>query len=124
MLLIGLAVGVDYSLFYLKREREERAAGNPPAPPGPDHPPQTLPVIQTYSRIQEAFPGGPAPAQVVVRADDVTSPAVAGAIRDLHDEALATRQMREPIQVDVNPAGTVAVASIPLPGKGAGAAGP
>jgi len=27
LLLIGLAVGVDYSLFYLKREREERAAG-------------------------------------------------------------------------------------------------
>ena len=27
ILLIGLAVGVDYSLFYLKREREERARG-------------------------------------------------------------------------------------------------
>jgi RND superfamily putative drug exporter len=27
ILLIGLAVGVDYSLFYLKREREERANG-------------------------------------------------------------------------------------------------
>jgi uncharacterized membrane protein YdfJ with MMPL/SSD domain len=27
VLLIGMAVGVDYSLFYLKREREERAAG-------------------------------------------------------------------------------------------------
>ena len=27
ILLIGLAVSVDYSLFYLKREREERAAG-------------------------------------------------------------------------------------------------
>jgi uncharacterized membrane protein YdfJ with MMPL/SSD domain/pimeloyl-ACP methyl ester carboxylesterase len=27
VLLIGLAVGVDYTLFYLKREREERAAG-------------------------------------------------------------------------------------------------
>jgi RND superfamily putative drug exporter len=27
VLLIGLAVGVDYSLFYLKREREERTAG-------------------------------------------------------------------------------------------------
>jgi RND superfamily putative drug exporter len=27
VLLIGLAVGVDYSLFYLKREREERARG-------------------------------------------------------------------------------------------------
>ncbi|HEY5454978.1 MAG TPA: MMPL family transporter [Acidothermaceae bacterium] len=28
MLLVGLAVGVDYTLFYLKREREERARGN------------------------------------------------------------------------------------------------
>jgi uncharacterized membrane protein YdfJ with MMPL/SSD domain len=27
VLLIGLAVGVDYSMFYLKRDREERAAG-------------------------------------------------------------------------------------------------
>ncbi len=27
ILLVGLAVGVDYSLFYVKREREERAAG-------------------------------------------------------------------------------------------------
>ena len=27
MLLIGLAVGVDYSLFYIRRQREERAAG-------------------------------------------------------------------------------------------------
>jgi RND superfamily putative drug exporter len=30
ILLIGLAVGVDYSMFYLKREREERAAGRSP----------------------------------------------------------------------------------------------
>ena len=27
ILLIGLAVGVDYSMFYLRREREERRAG-------------------------------------------------------------------------------------------------
>lgn len=27
VVLIGMAVGIDYSLFYLKREREERAAG-------------------------------------------------------------------------------------------------
>jgi uncharacterized membrane protein YdfJ with MMPL/SSD domain len=31
ILLIGMAVGVDYSLFYLRREREERAGGAPPA---------------------------------------------------------------------------------------------
>jgi RND superfamily putative drug exporter len=30
ILLIGLAVGVDYSLFYLRREREERARGASP----------------------------------------------------------------------------------------------
>ncbi|HEX2133730.1 MAG TPA: MMPL family transporter [Actinophytocola sp.] len=29
ILLMGMAVGVDYSLFYLKREREERQHGNP-----------------------------------------------------------------------------------------------
>ena len=27
ILLIGLAVGVDYSLFYVRRERDERAPG-------------------------------------------------------------------------------------------------
>src|SRR5205807_7450415 len=27
VLLVGMAVGIDYSLFYLRREREERAAG-------------------------------------------------------------------------------------------------
>ncbi len=30
MLLVGMAVGVDYSLFYLRREREERRAGRSP----------------------------------------------------------------------------------------------
>jgi RND superfamily putative drug exporter len=30
VLLIGVAVGVDYSMFYLKRERQERAAGRSP----------------------------------------------------------------------------------------------
>ena len=28
IVLIGMAVGVDYTLFYLKREREERAKGH------------------------------------------------------------------------------------------------
>ena len=30
VLLIGMAVGIDYSLFYLRREREERARGRAP----------------------------------------------------------------------------------------------
>ena len=40
VLILGMAVGVDYCLFYLRREREERAGapgsrrrcGSPPAP--------------------------------------------------------------------------------------------
>ena len=44
ILLIGLAVGVDYSLFYIRRDRDERRAGRsgrprsrplPPPPAGP-----------------------------------------------------------------------------------------
>ena len=31
ILLIGLAVGIDYSLFYLRRYRAERARRRPPA---------------------------------------------------------------------------------------------
>jgi RND superfamily putative drug exporter len=31
VVVVGMAVGVDYSLFYLRREREERAAGRAPA---------------------------------------------------------------------------------------------
>ena len=40
ILLIGLAVGVDYSLFYIKREREERAAGTQLAAPRSRPPPR------------------------------------------------------------------------------------
>ncbi len=31
VVIVGMAVGIDYSLFYLRREREERAAGRSPA---------------------------------------------------------------------------------------------
>ena len=49
ILLIGLAVGVDYSLFYLRREREERARGRTPAarwrlPPRPPAAPCSSPA--------------------------------------------------------------------------------
>jgi uncharacterized membrane protein YdfJ with MMPL/SSD domain len=88
--------------------------------PGADALPQDLPIIQTYNRVQAAFPGGPEPAEVVVRAADVDSPRVHAALGELKRQALATGQAREPISIDVNPARTVAVVSIPLVGGGAG----
>ena len=40
VLLIGLAVGVDYALFYLRRVREERAAGRRTRKPPSTRPPR------------------------------------------------------------------------------------
>ncbi|MDP5183768.1 MMPL family transporter [Blastococcus sp. BMG 814] len=80
--------------------------------------PQDLPVIQTYNRITEAFPGGPSPAEVVIEAPDVAAPQVQGAIAELRERALASGQMNEPIAVEANEAGTVAVVSVPLVGDG------
>jgi RND superfamily putative drug exporter len=80
--------------------------------------PRSLPIVSTYDRIQAAFPGSSTPAQVVVSAPDVTAPRVAGAISALERRALASGQMKQPIHVEVNPARTVAIVSIPLVGNG------
>lgn len=86
--------------------------------PGIQGLPRDLAVMQTYDRIQAAFPGGNVPAVAVVRADDVTAPAVKQGIADLEKAALASGQMGEPIDVEVNPAKDVALVSIPLQGEG------
>ena len=93
-----------------------------PVQPGIDTYPQSLPSIQTYNRIQEAFPGSEIPAEVVVKAADVGAPAVQEAIGQLEWRALATGQMHEPITVDVNDARTVANIAIPVDGEGTDAA--
>jgi RND superfamily putative drug exporter len=80
--------------------------------------PPDLPIMKTYNRIQAAFPGGPMPADVVVQAKDVTSPAVRDGIRQLTFGALATGYMQEPVDIRVNPDKTVAVVSIALAGNG------
>ena len=33
----------------------------------------SLPIVATYDRVNEAFPGGSDPAEVVVKADDINS---------------------------------------------------
>ena len=88
------------------------------AEPGPDTFPKTLPVVQTYERMQDAFPGTALPASVVVEAPDVNAPTVRAAIRQLEERALASGRMHEPITVDVNEAGTVAEITVPIDGKG------
>ena len=65
--------------------------------------PRSLTVMQTYDRIQAAFPGGPLPAIVAVQADDVSTPQMKAALNDLTRRAIATGDVRQPVQVDVSP---------------------
>ena len=89
---------------------------------GPDTFPQKLPAVQTYNRMQQAFPGSALPANVVVKAENVTTPEMQAAIERLRQRALASGRMHEPITVDVNEAGTVANIVVPIDGKGTDAA--
>ena len=91
------------------------------AQPGPDTFPESLPAVQTYDRMQAAFPGTALPATVVVEAPDVNAPVMQAAIERLKERALASGRMHEPITVVVNEAGTVASISVPIEGKGADA---
>jgi RND superfamily putative drug exporter len=74
--------------------------------------------IEPYKRVVDAFPGGPDPAVVAVKADDVTTGPAAEAIADLKREALASGQMNDPIEIETSRDRTVAQVSIPLAGNG------
>jgi uncharacterized membrane protein YdfJ with MMPL/SSD domain len=86
--------------------------------PGLDSLPRDVPVMKTYDRIQAAFPGGPAPSSVVVRADDVTSPRVKAAIADLGRQAKASGAALDPITTEVSRDHSTAVVQLPMPGDG------
>lgn len=75
-------------------------------------------VMTSYHRITAAFPGGPTPADVVVKAPDVTGSAVTGAVEEFRRAALATGLVHEPIQVAVHDAQDVVRVSVPLQGDG------
>jgi uncharacterized membrane protein YdfJ with MMPL/SSD domain len=87
------------------------------AQPGPETFPDSLPAVQTYKKLQQAFPGGEVPAEVVIKAEDVTTPAIEEAIGQLKWRALVYAGMREPITTDINDKHTIAVVSIPVPDK-------
>jgi RND superfamily putative drug exporter len=85
---------------------------------GLDDLPRDLAVMQTYDRIQAAFPGDQIPATVVVRGDDVTASPMKERIADLQR---ATRDLG-PATVEVSEDRTVAAVAVPLPGDGTNAA--
>jgi RND superfamily putative drug exporter len=92
------------------------------APQGTESFPQSLQVVKNYKRMQAAFPGKALPANVVVKAPDVTAPAVRAAIARLERRAVASGRAFRPITVDVNKDRTVADVTIPIAGNGTDAA--
>ena len=86
------------------------------AQPGIDTYPQKF--LGTYNRLKAAFPGTEIGASVVLKAPNVEAPAVQEAIGQLKWRAIDSGVMNEPIDVDVNPAKTVAVISVPVDGNG------
>jgi uncharacterized membrane protein YdfJ with MMPL/SSD domain len=92
------------------------------APQGAESFPQSLTVIKTYRQMQQSFPGKALPANVVVKAASVRTPAARSAIAELKRRALASGKAFEPITVAVNRSGTVANITVPIAGNGTDAA--
>jgi uncharacterized membrane protein YdfJ with MMPL/SSD domain len=84
--------------------------------------PKGMAIVQTYKDLLAAFPGAPAPANVVVRAPSVYSTSVAEAIAALKQQAVATHEMFQPIVTVISKDGTTADIAIPLAGNGDNAA--
>ncbi len=75
-----------------------------------------LPIVATYNRVNEAFPGGSEPAEVVVKADDINSAQVRSALADFRAEAISSGASRGPIDIRLHGAQNVALISVPLVG--------
>jgi putative drug exporter of the RND superfamily len=88
------------------------------ADPGLHDLPTNVPVVQNLLATQRAFPGGPAPAEVVVTGDNLTGPAVRHAIAALQGRAATSTLLREPVTAALLGHGQVLVVSVPLAGGG------
>lgn len=83
--------------------------------------PRDIPVVQTYDRVTDAFPGEAAGAVVVVEAEDVTQGPVAGAIDDFVARAEADPQVSGEVEVETSRDGSVAAIDVPTVGAGSDA---
>ena len=90
---------------------------------GLDAYPDSVPVVRTLNTILADFPGGPAPAEVVVTGGNLTGPQFSHAVTALNHAAAATHgQLRGPITTAAFAGGHVVVVNVPLAGNTADAA--
>ncbi len=76
----------------------------------------SLPIVQTYNRLNEAFPGGSEPAEVVVKADDINAPGVKSALADFRERAISSGASRGPVEIKLHDEQNIAFVYVPLVG--------
>ncbi|MFA3876157.1 MMPL family transporter [Streptomyces sp. MMCC 100] len=76
----------------------------------------SLPIVQTYNRVNEAFPGGSDPAEMVVKADDINAPEVRSALADFRERAISSGASRGPVDITMHDEQNVALVYVPLVG--------
>ncbi len=87
--------------------------------PGTESLSRGIPVVRSFDRIRAAFPSESTPVTVVVKARDVTTPAIMGSIRRLDTAAAGHRDLfNGRATVEVSQDRTVARMSIPVAGTG------
>jgi RND superfamily putative drug exporter len=80
--------------------------------------PGNVPVAQTLAKISAAFPGRPAPAEVVATGQNLGRPAVHAAITALERRASASGPLRPPITATLVGSGRGLIIEVPLAGNG------
>ncbi len=88
------------------------------AAPGFDTLPQNLSAVQTYNKVQRAFPGDVNSAQILVKTEHAHGAAATKAIAALERQAIATGEFSTPTNVDYSSDGTIALVSIGMQGEG------
>ncbi|HYB85431.1 MAG TPA: MMPL family transporter [Streptosporangiaceae bacterium] len=88
------------------------------ADPGIHDLPTSIPVVRNLVAIQDAFPGGPQPAEVVVTGHDLTGQPVRHAVAALQGRAGMSGPLREPVTATLLDHGQVLLVSVPLAGDG------
>ncbi|MFC9630615.1 MMPL family transporter [Streptomyces mirabilis] len=76
----------------------------------------SLPIVGTYNRVNDAFPGGSEPAEVVVKAHDINAADVQAALADFRTQAISSGASHGPVDIKVHAAQNVAFVYVPLVG--------
>ena len=80
--------------------------------------PKDLAVVQTYERIQAAFPGNQIPADVVIERGDASDVELTIGVHDLRERVEASEVVEPPVTVRFSSDHSVAIVSVPIIGDG------